>query len=86
VADSHRAFGPISLALLAVVLGVGAGLGAFVFRALIAVVHNLFFFARLSLHYDTSQHAAPSPFGAAVIFAPRVGAVSRSPVSSPPRF
>jgi CIC family chloride channel protein len=75
VADSHPGFGPFSFALLAVVLGVGSGLGAFIFRVLIAVVHNLFFFGQLSVHYDTSQHAPPSPWGPAIVLAPVLGAL-----------
>jgi len=75
VADSHRGFGPFSFALLAVVLGVASGLGAFVFRVLIALIHNLFFFGHLSTHYDTSQHAPPSPWGPAIVLVPMLGAI-----------
>jgi CIC family chloride channel protein len=72
---AHRGFGPFSFALLAIVLGVVAGLGAFVFRALIAVIHNLFFLGHLSGRYDTSLHAHPSPWGWGVVLVPAVGAL-----------
>jgi CIC family chloride channel protein len=75
VGDSHVGLGPLSLALLAVTLGVGAGLGAFVFRSLIALVHNLCFLGRLSVHYDTSVHTPPGPWGYAIVLAPVVGAL-----------
>ncbi len=61
-------------ALLAVVVGLVAGLGAVVFRALIAVFHNLFFFGRFSFSYDTSLHTPPSAWGAGVILVPVAGA------------
>jgi chloride channel protein, CIC family len=75
VGDVHAGLGPLSLALLAVLLGIGAGLGAFVFRSLIALVHNLCFLGRLSIHYDTSVHTAPAPLGYAIVLAPVVGAL-----------
>ena len=75
VGDARPGLGPFRFAFLAVVLGVGAGLGAFVFRTLIALVHNLCFLGRLSVHYDTSVHTPPSPWGHAVVLAPVLGAV-----------
>src|SRR5580658_9213937 len=48
--------GPLSFAIIAMLLGVAAGFGAFAFRALIALFHNLFFLESLSFHYDTNQH------------------------------
>ena len=75
VGDVRPGLGPFSFAFLAVVLGVGAGLGAFVFRTLIALVHNLCFLGRLSIDYDTSVHTPPSQWGHAVVLAPVVGAV-----------
>jgi CIC family chloride channel protein len=75
VRAERPSLGPFSLAFLTVVLGVGAGLGAFVFRTLIALVHNLCFLGRLSIHYDTSLHTPPSPWGHAIVLAPVLGAV-----------
>jgi CIC family chloride channel protein len=67
--------GPLAFALLASVLGVVAGIGAFVLRALIALFHNLFLLGRLSLQYDTNQHAAVGRWGPGVALAPAAGAV-----------
>ncbi|MGD0674527.1 MAG: chloride channel protein [Polyangiaceae bacterium] len=75
VADAHRAFGPFSFACLAVLLGVAAGLGAFAFRMLISIIHNLFFLGRFSVRYDTSQHTPHSPWGSAIVLAPVLGGV-----------
>jgi CIC family chloride channel protein len=76
VADPRAGFGPFALALIAIVLGVGAGLGAFVFRVLIAVIHNLCFLGRLSIHYDTSQHTAAGPWGPVVAIVPVLGSIA----------
>ncbi len=73
--DSHRGLGPLPFAVLSVVLGIVAGLGAFVFRALIALVHNLCFLGTLSFHYDTLQHTPPAPWGLAVALVPAAGAL-----------
>ncbi len=53
----------------------GAGIGAFVFRAFIALVHNLAFLGRLSIRYDATQHTPAGPWGHAVILVPVVGAL-----------
>ncbi|MEJ2347376.1 MAG: chloride channel protein [Gammaproteobacteria bacterium] len=66
---------PLRQAMLAVVVGGVAGLGAVVFRGLIALFHNLFFFGRFSFVYDTSLHTPASPWGVWVILVPAVGAV-----------
>ena len=73
---AHRTFGPLSFALLAVGLGVVAGFGAFLLLMLIALVHNLIFLGRLSVHYDTSQHTPVGPWGSAVVLGPVVGALA----------
>jgi CIC family chloride channel protein len=73
---AHAGLGPLSLALLAVILGVVAGFGALAFRALIAIFHNLLFLGRFSTDYDTTQHTPAGPFGAAVAFAPAFAAIA----------
>ena len=60
---------------LALLVGMVAGLGAIVFRGLIALFHNLFFLGQLSVVYDANVHTAVCPWGPAVIFAPAVAAV-----------
>jgi CIC family chloride channel protein len=65
---------PFILFLLAIVIGIVAGVGAFVFRSLIAFFHNLMFLGQLSIAYDSIAHTPPSPWGPYVILAPVLGA------------
>jgi CIC family chloride channel protein len=64
----------LRMALLAVLVGIIAALAAWGFRALIAIIHNLFFYQTLSLNYEANLHSDPSPLGAWVILVPVVGA------------
>jgi CIC family chloride channel protein len=66
---------PFRLAVLAVVVGLVAGLGAVVFRALIGLFHNLFFLGVWSVAYDANVHTPPGPWGVGVILVPVVGAL-----------
>ena len=66
---------PLALWLAAVVVGIVAGLGAVVFRALIAIFHNLFFLAKFSTYYEANVHTLPGFWGPFVILAPVAGAV-----------
>lgn len=66
---------PLQFALLAVAVGIAAGFGALIFRALIAFFHNLFFLKLVSVHYDANVHTILGPWGAWVILAPVIGAV-----------
>ncbi len=61
-------------ALLAVGVGVVAGVGAVVFRALIGFFHNLLFLGKWSSVYDANAHTPASPWGPLVILVPVVGA------------
>ena len=63
------------MAVMAVAVGVVAGLGAVAFRKLIALFHNMFFFGRFNTTFDALKHAAASPWGAGIIAVPIVGAV-----------
>lgn len=58
---------------LALVIGVMTGIGAVAFRALIGLVHNLFYNGRLSLVYDANVSEGASRFGDLVLFAPIIG-------------
>ncbi len=58
-----------------VLVGIAGGLAAWFFRLLIGLVHNLMFLGRLSVSYDANVHTPPSPWGAAVVLVPVVGAV-----------
>jgi CIC family chloride channel protein len=72
---SDRALPPLQLALLSVPIGIVAGLGAVVFRGLIAFFHNLLFLGKASIYYDANVHTPASPWGALIILIPVLGAV-----------
>ena len=63
------------MAALAVTVGVIAGSGAVVFRAMISGFHNLLFLGQLSLTYDANLHTPAAPWGLFVILVPVVGAM-----------
>lgn len=63
---------------MSILIGVVAGFGAVLFRGLIAAFHNFFFLGTFSFTYDANQHTAASPWGAAIILVPIVGAVGVS--------
>lgn len=60
------------LSLLAVLIGVVAGFGAWGFRLLIGLFHNLFFTQTFSATYDANVHT-PIELGAWVILVPMIG-------------
>jgi chloride channel protein, CIC family len=60
---------------LSIPVGIIAGLGAVLFRALIGFVHNLMFLGKLSATYDANTHTPPGPWGPFVIFVPVLGAL-----------
>ena len=59
----------------ALLIGMIAGIGAIVFRTLIALFHNLMFFGQLDHHYDTLLHTPESSWGIWVIAVPVAGAL-----------
>jgi CIC family chloride channel protein len=67
--------GLIRLSMLAVAVGVVGGIGAVVFRGLIALVHNFAFLGTFSVIYDANIFTPPSRWGAAIIMAPVIGSV-----------
>lgn len=69
-----RPVGLLVLNLLAILVGLVAGLGAVLFRGLIALVHNLLFLGRFSFSYDANLHTPLGPWGFWVILVPVVGA------------
>ncbi|HUB86075.1 MAG TPA: chloride channel protein [Rhizomicrobium sp.] len=69
----ERSVNLLVFSLIAIFVGVITGLGAVFFRALIAAVHNLFFFGRFSALYNANLHTAASPWGAWVILVPVIG-------------
>ena len=68
-------FGLIRMSLLAFIVGLVTGFGAFVFRELIGLVHNLFFLRTFSFTYDSSLFTPFNPWGPLVILVPVVGAI-----------
>jgi CIC family chloride channel protein len=63
----------LTLCGLALVIGVMTGLGAVVFRALIALVHNLSYNGVVSFVYDANVSDGPSRFGDFVLLSPIIG-------------
>ncbi len=61
--------------LLSVLVGIIAGLGAVLFRGLIALFHNLLFLGKVSAVYDANIHTPASPWGPFIILVPVVGAL-----------
>ena len=59
----------------ALAVGLIAGYGAVVFRAMIGAIHNLGFLGRLSFEYDANLHTPASPWGFWIILVPVAGAV-----------
>ena len=65
--------GLLGLSLLALAVGFVAGLGAVAFRALIGLIHNVFFLGQFSFRYDANAYTPESPWGVFVIFVPVLG-------------
>lgn len=65
----------VLLCVLAILIGVIAGIGAWIFRLLIGLFHNFLFLGQFSLHYDANVHTPTDVWGAWVIFVPVIGAV-----------
>jgi len=63
------------LGLLAILVGIVAGVSAWIFRSLIAFSHNLAFYQTFSFSYNANLHSAASPLGAWIILIPVAGAI-----------
>jgi len=66
------------MAGLAVIVGLVAGLGAVVFRALISLFHNLLFLGKFSLAFNANEHTGPfwlAGYEWLVVLVPVVGAL-----------
>ena len=68
-----KRIGLFRLSLLALVVGLVSGIGAVVFRGLIAFIHNLAFVGSFSTHYDASVFTPSSPWGVFVVLVPVIG-------------
>lgn len=63
------------MCLLAFAVGIIAGLGAWSFRMLIGLVHNILFLGKFQFYYDANIHTAGNPWGPWVILVPVIGAL-----------
>ena len=72
-AGGERRVSLLTLCGLALMIGVMTGFGAVAFRALIALVHNVFYSGRLSFVFDANLSEGPSRFGDLVLFSPIIG-------------
>jgi CIC family chloride channel protein len=61
------------LCFIAFLIGLVAASGAVIFRYLISIIHNLFFYGTFSAIYDANQFDPPSPWGALIILVPVIG-------------
>jgi CIC family chloride channel protein len=73
--EQRKPFSPLTFILLSVLVGVIAGLGAVIFRGLIALFHNLLFLGKVSFLYDANIHTPASPWGPLIILVPVLGAL-----------
>ncbi len=64
-----------TMGLCALAVGVIAGFGAVVFRAMIGGFHNLLFLGLWSFDYEANVHTPPSPWGTWIILVPALGAI-----------
>ncbi|MGD0562919.1 MAG: chloride channel protein [Roseiarcus sp.] len=69
----ERRVGLLVLCLLALVVGIMTGVGAVALRALIGLVHNVFYNGAFSIWYDANVSEGPSRFGDFVLLSPIIG-------------
>ena len=62
--------------VMAIATGAIAGVGAWGFRMLIGLVHNVLFLGDLSFAYDANAHTPPGPWGVGVVLVPVAGALA----------
>ncbi|MEM7172138.1 MAG: chloride channel protein [Pseudomonadota bacterium] len=62
--------------VMALLVGIIGGLGAWAFRMLIGLVHNVLFLGEFQFHYDANVFDSISPWGPGVILVPVVGALA----------
>jgi chloride channel protein, CIC family len=63
------------MVLSSLAIGLIAGVGAVLFRAMIGGLHNLLFLGQLSFDYDANVHTPASPWGTWIIVVPVLGAI-----------
>jgi len=72
----ERTIGLFALSLLAIAVGIVTGIGAVGFRALIGLMHNAFYFGRLSVAYNANVLEPASPWGAGIVLVPVIGGLA----------
>jgi chloride channel protein, CIC family len=65
----------VFMMLMAIAVGAVAGCGAWGFRMLIGLVHNVLFLGEFVFSYDANVHTPLSPWGAGVVLVPVAGAL-----------
>lgn len=73
--QNDRPLSALNLTLVSVAVGVVAGLGAALFRAMIGLIHNLLFLGKFDLFYDANSHTPAGPWGSFTVLVPVVGAL-----------
>lgn len=71
--DGNRSM--LVMSLLAIGIGILTGLGAGVFRALIALIYNISYMGRFSFDYDANLLDPVSPWGPWIILSPIIGGI-----------
>ena len=73
--DCESEYGIAGMCGLSILVGCIAGVGAWGFRMLIGLVHNLLFLGEWNFFYDANKHTPKGPFGAWIILAPAVPSI-----------
>ncbi len=63
------------MCMLAFAIGIIAGVGAWSFRMLIGLFHNVLFLGKFQFYYDANVHTAGNPWGPWIILVPVIGAL-----------
>ncbi|EFK10461.1 conserved domain protein [delta proteobacterium NaphS2] len=63
------------ICVLSFAVGIIAGLGAWAFRMLIGLFHNILFLGKFEFFYDANTHTPGNPWGPGVILVPVIGAL-----------
>src|ERR1700747_380237 len=74
--SGRRSLNLTELSILAIFAGAIIGGSAVLFRALVAAIHNFFFFGTLDFYYDPNRHTGASPFGPLIILSPVIGGIA----------
>ena len=72
----ERTIGLFGLSLLAIGVGIVTGVGAVLFRDLIGLIHNVFYFGRFSFAYDANVLEPASPWRAGIVLVPVLGGLA----------